>query len=152
MWLALWTHSPHWHTILISLDLQENLFFPSFSLKSKFIHELRQTYIFIIISIIFATGHCNRVHLFGIHDIDALIWQENLFFPSFSLLLKFIREMRQTLIHIIIFILFVIGTTIMFTLLGYMMLMLWFDRKSFSFHHFPCNQSLSVKWNKPRYS
>ena len=38
-------------------------------------------------------------------------------------------------------ILFVIGTAIMFSSLGYTILMLWICRKSFSFHYFPYNQS-----------
>ena len=45
--------------------------------------------------------------------------------------------MRQTLILIIIFILFVIGTTIMFPLLGYTIVMLWICKKSFRSTIFP---------------
>ena len=60
--------------------------------------------------------------------------------------------MRETWILVIISILFAIGTKIMFTLLRCTILMLWISRKSFSFHHFPCNESLSMKCNKLRYS
>ena len=44
----------------------------------------------------------NHVLIIGIHDIDALDLQEKLFLPPFSLQSMFIREMRQTLILIII--------------------------------------------------
>ena len=81
--------------------------------------------------------HYNHVLHIGIHDIKALNLQEKLFFPPFSLQLMFIRELRQTWILVIIFILFLIGTTIMFSSLGAMILMLWICKKSFSFHHFP---------------
>ena len=50
----------------------------------------------------FCYGHYNHVHLIRIHEIDVLDLQENLFFPPFSLLLKFIHGMRQTWILIII--------------------------------------------------
>ena len=46
----------------------------------------------------------------------------------------FILKMSQTWILIIVYILFVMGTTIMFTTLGYTILMLSFGRKSFYFH------------------
>ena len=90
----------------------------------------------VIISIRFVIGHYNHVHLIGIHDIGALIWQEMLFFPPVSLLLKFIHEIRQTWMLIIISVLFVIGATIMFSSLGYTMLMLWICKKNFSFSIF----------------
>ena len=89
----------------------------------------------------FSYWHYNHVHLIGMHDIDALAWQEKPFFPPFSLQLKFIREMRQTRIHLIIIVLFVMGTTIMFSILGYAILMLYICKKSYYFHHFPYNQS-----------
>ena len=75
-----------------ALDLQEKLFLPPFSLWLKFIRETSQTWILIIISIPFVIGHCNHVHRIGIHNIDALDLQEMLFFPPFSLLLKFIQS------------------------------------------------------------
>ena len=64
---------------------QEKLFFLPFSLLLKLICEIRQTWICVIISILFFIGHYNHVHLIGIHEVDALIWQEKLFFPPFSL-------------------------------------------------------------------
>ena len=93
------------------------------------------TWILVIISILFVNEHYNHVHLFRIHDIDALIWQEKLFFPPFSLLLKFIREIGQTWIFIIISIFLLLGIANMFTQLGYTILMLWLCRKSFPFLH-----------------
>ena len=44
-----------------------------------------------------------------------------------------------------------LGTTMMFSTLGYMTLMLWICKKSFSLHHFPYNQSSSMKWSKLGY-
>ena len=71
-----------------ALDLQEKLFFPPISLLLKFICELRQTWILVIISILFSIRHYNHVHLFGIHDIDALIWQEMHFLSTIFLIIK----------------------------------------------------------------
>ena len=85
----------------------------------------------------FRYGHYNNVLLVGIHNIGASNLQEKLFFPPFSLLLKLILEMRQAWVPVICSILFVMGTTIMFTSLEYTILMLCFGKKSFSFHHFP---------------
>ena len=90
--------------------------------------------------------HYNHVLLIRMHDLDASDLQEKLFFPSFSLQTKFIHEMRQTWILIIISIRFVIGTAIVFSTLWYMVLMLWICKKGFSSLHFPYNQSSSVKW------
>ena len=79
----------------------------------------------------FCYWHYNHVLHIGIHDLDSLDLQEKLFFPPFSLKLMFICEKRQTWILIIISILFVIGMTIMFSSLGYMILKLWICKKSF---------------------
>ena len=87
----------------------------------------------------FCYWHYNHVLHIRMHNTDALDLQEKLFFPPFSLQLMFTREMGQALILIIISILIVISTTIMFSLLGYMIVMLRICKKSFSFYHFPCN-------------
>ena len=79
----------------------------------------------------FVFGHYNHAHCIGINNIDALIWQEKLFFPIFSLLLKFIYKMRLAWILVIISILFVMSTTVKFTSLGNKILMLWICKKSF---------------------
>ena len=84
-------------------------------------------------------GHYNHIPLIGIHDIDVLDLQEKLSFPSFSLQLIFIRDIRQTWILLIISILFVTGITIIFPLLGYTILMFWICKKSFPFHYCPFN-------------
>ena len=55
-------------------------------------------------------------------------------------------SMRQTWILIIISILLILGTTIMFSLFGYTILMLWLSKKSYSFHRFHYNQS--SLWNE----
>ena len=60
----------------------------------------------------FCCWNHNHVLYFEIYDIDALDLQQKLFFLPFSLLSKFVCEMRQTFILIIISILFVIGTAI----------------------------------------
>ena len=53
------------------------------------------------------------------------------FFSTIFLVVKVIRDVRQTWILIITSILFVIGTTILFSILGYVILMLWICKKSF---------------------
>ena len=120
-----------------ALVWQEKYFFPPFSIKSKFNYQLKQTMIQVTIYMFFVIGHYNHVLLIRIYDIDALVCQEKLSFPPFSLELKFIREMRQTQILIIISILFVAGTVIMFSSLGYAILMLWNYVKTYCFCHFP---------------
>ena len=87
----------------------------------------------------FRYGCYNHVLHIRIHGIDALDLQEKLFFPPFFQYLIFICEMRQTWILIIISILLIMGTTIMFSLLRYMILMLWICKKCFSLDHFPYN-------------
>ena len=87
----------------------------------------------------FCYGYCNNDFLIDIHDINALDSQEKLFIPSFSLKSKFICEMRQTWILVIIFIPFVIGTIIMLPTVWDAILMLWICEKSFAFQHFPHN-------------
>ena len=91
-----------------ALFSQENLFFPPFSLKSKFIHQITQTLILVIISILFMIGHHKYVFLIAIHNINALVSQEKLFFPPVFLEPLFVCQMRQTLIIVIIYIIFVI--------------------------------------------
>ena len=87
--LFMFGHCNHLSHIVIhdidALDLVENFFIPPFSLYSKFICEICQTWILITIYIIFAIRHYNHVLYIGIHDIDALDLQEKLFFPLFTL-------------------------------------------------------------------
>ena len=73
--------------------------------------------ILVVISSFFIR-HYNHVPLIGIHDISALVWQEKLFSPPFFLLLMLVRQMTQTWILVIIFILFVIRHYNHFFLLG----------------------------------
>ena len=93
----------------------------------------------------FCFRHYNHVLLIGIYNIDALDLQEKLCFQPFSLQLLLIHEMKQTWILVIISIVFGMGTIIMFTSLGYTILMLQIYKKSFAFHHFPCNYCSSMK-------
>ena len=87
----------------VALVWQEKLFLPPFFVESKFIYQLRQTWILIIISIFYMIQHYNHVLLIGIHDIGDLVWQEKLFSLPFFIESKFIRQLRQTTIPIIIF-------------------------------------------------
>ena len=64
----------------------------------------------------------------------------------------FIQGMSQSWMLIVISILFLIDTTIMFSILGYTILKLWICKKSFSFHDFTYNYCSSVKWDKLGYS
>ena len=132
--------SPYWDTWYWCFGLARKTFLSTIFLVIMFIHEMRQTWILIIISILFVVAHYNHDYLIGIHDIFALDFQEKHFFPPFSLKSRFIRAMRQTWMLIIVSVLFVMGATIMFSSLGYTILMLWIYMKSFSFHHFPYNQ------------
>ena len=61
------------------------------------------------------------------------------FHSTIFLISKFTREMYQTRILTIISTLFVTGTTIMISTLGYTILVLWVCKKSFSFNHFTYN-------------
>ena len=70
----------------------------------------------------------NHVFHIGINDIEVSDLQEKLSFHHFS---WFNREMRQTWLPKTIYILFVIGIAIMFSIMGYTILMLWICRKSF---------------------
>ena len=63
---------------------KERLFFPPFSLESKFIYQLRQMTILVIISILFLNRHYNHVLVIRIHDIGALISQESFFLLFFA--------------------------------------------------------------------
>ena len=56
-----------------TLLLQEKLLFPSFSLESKFIDQIGQTWILVIIYIIFVIAHYKHVFFIGIHGFDALV-------------------------------------------------------------------------------
>ena len=69
---------------------------------------MRQTWILIIISILFVIGQYKHILLIEIHGSNALVWKEKPFFPPLSLELKFIRQMG-TWILTIISIHFVIG-------------------------------------------
>ena len=97
----------------------------------------------------FCYWNYNHVLLIGVHDIDTMDLQEKLFVPPFSLYLMFVCGVGQTWVLVIVSILIVIGTTIMFSTLGYTVLMLWIWKKSFYFHHFPYNKI--VKWDKLEY-
>ena len=154
------------------------------------IHEIRQTWMPVIIFIFlswawqsFSTHWDTRYCCFGLakkaflslnfHIINIHSWNEinldtrsNLHFiimgtiimfsslgytilmlwmckKSFSCIIVLIINVHsrneKTGIPIIIIVLLVIGTTIMIFSLGYMILMLWICKKSFSFHHFPYN-------------
>ena len=96
----------------------------------------------------FCYGHNNHVLYIGIQDIDW-IWKKRFSFDHFPCS-QFSSEKWDKLV-LMISILFVIGTTTVFSILWYMIMTLWTCKKSFSFHHFPYNQSLSMKWGKLGY-
>ena len=79
----------HEHIFLIrildidALILLEKLFFPPFSIVLKFIHRKRQTWILVIISIIFMNQHYKHVFFIGIQNIDALVLEEIFSFCCF---------------------------------------------------------------------
>ena len=120
-------------------------FFSPFSIKSKFIYHMRQTWILVIISIFFVIGHKN--HFSSLGYMMLLLWFGR-------------KALLSTILHIIKVHLLIeknldshnnlhflwLRTTIMFSSLRHMILMLWFSLKSFLFHHIPYNQSLSIKW------
>ena len=87
---------------------QEKLFLLQFSLTSKFICQNRQTWILVIISIIFTIWHRKHILLIRINNIDALVLYEEPFLPPFSLQSKFICQKRQPWILVIISIIFMI--------------------------------------------
>ena len=89
-------------------DWQEMLYFPPFNFESKFIRQIGQTFILIIISITFGIRHYKHITLIVMHGFDAFVWKEMLFFPPFNLELKFICQMRQNWSLKIVTILFVI--------------------------------------------
>ena len=87
---------------------QRKHFFLPFSSESMFVCLMRQTWIFEITLILFVIGLNKLVLLIVIHDIDALVWHEMLFFPLLSSKSKFIHQMRETWIIVTIFVLFMI--------------------------------------------
>ena len=111
-----------------------------------------QTWILIIISILFVIVHYNHVLHIRIHDVDALDLQEKLFTPPFSLLSKFICEMCQTWILIIISIFFVFAHYNHVLHIGiYNVNALDLQEKIF-IHRLPYNQSLSINLVKVGFS
>ena len=88
-------------------------------------------WILIIIFILFLIWHYSHVFLIGILDVDALVWQEKLFFQLFCLESKFICQIRQTWIVVIISILFMVGHYNHVFLIRIHDLMLWFGKKNF---------------------
>ena len=105
-------------------------------------------WILVTIFILSLIGHYKHIPLIGLNGIDALVWQEKLFFQPFSLESKFVCHLGQTCILIVISILFVITHYKHIYLVGIMVLMLLFGKKSFSFHHFHLNQSSSIECHK----
>ena len=61
-----------------ALVLQEKLFFPPFSLVSKFPQQMRQTWILAIISILMVIEHNKHILVIRMHSFDALYLLEKL--------------------------------------------------------------------------
>ena len=70
-------------------------------LESKFICQLGQTRIHIIITFLFMIGYHKLIFLIGINDIDDQFHKKSLSF-TFFLQLKFVCQLGQTRIHIMI--------------------------------------------------
>ena len=64
-----------------ALILQEKLFFPPFSLESKFAHQIRHTWILMIISILMVIEHNKHIFVIRMLGFDALDFLEKLKFP-----------------------------------------------------------------------
>ena len=120
-----------------ALICYEKHFFPPISFELLFIHQMRKTLIFKVISIIFVINHYNNIFFIGIHGINALFWQDKLFLPPFSIESKFICQTRWTLILITIYNLFVIKHYDQDFLIGIpdTDALVW--QKKLFFHHFP---------------
>ena len=82
------------HNIVASTS-QEKLFFPPFSLESKFFRQMRETWMIIIICILFVTGHHKHILFIGMHDIDAWFPKKKCFFAPFSLESKFFHQIKN---------------------------------------------------------
>ena len=93
-------HNKHIHLVGIhNIDVlvwPEELFFSLVSLEPKFIYQIEGTQILRTITVLFTIGHYKHILLIGIHGFDALVWQEKLFIPPFSLELKLVPLMGQT--------------------------------------------------------
>ena len=55
-----------------ALVLQEKLFFPTFSSKSKFIHQMGQTWTLMIVPILKVIVHNKNILIIRMHGFDAL--------------------------------------------------------------------------------
>ena len=64
-----------------ALVLQEKLFFPSFSLESKFVHQMGETWILLMISTLMVIVHSEHIFVIGMHDFAALDSLEKFLFP-----------------------------------------------------------------------
>ena len=165
-----------------------------------FIRKMRQTWMLVIAFILYVIGTVIMFSTLG-HMIWCFGFAIKVFLSTIFLATNVHPWMRQSWILIIISIHFVMGTTIMFSSLGYTILRLWTCNKSFpstifllikghswneanlythnnhhyfcywyynhvlqfrmhdldaldlqiSLHHFPHNQSSSLKWNKLGY-
>ena len=77
---AAWKYFPYCNIWYWCFGFTRKAFPPTIFLESKFVHQMRQTRIPIMVSFLFVIGHCKHVFLIGIHNIDALVSQEELFF------------------------------------------------------------------------
>ena len=92
----------HYKHIFLTWIHGRNAFVSTIFLTFKFIHQIGQTWILVIISILMVIERDKHIILFGIHSFDSLVLQEKLLFPPFSSESKFIHQMRQTWIVMII--------------------------------------------------
>ena len=75
--------SSHWETWYWCFGFAKKVFPCIISLIIKVHTSIRQTWILIIIIILFVITHHNYVLPISIHDINAFVWQEKLFISHF---------------------------------------------------------------------
>ena len=138
MLLALQSWSSHWDTWYWCFGFARKAFHSIILLIINVHSWNEKTWIPIIISILFVMGTIIMIVSLGYTIL--MLWICKKSFLSIILLIINVHSWNEkTWIPIIITILFVMGTIIMFFMLGYTILMLWICRKSFSFHHFTYN-------------
>ena len=106
---------------------------------------MRQTWRLITISIHFVIGTTIMFSILGYMILMLSIYKKRFSFYHIFLINKghLSNKTNLVLFHNLHF--FVIGTTIMFSILGYPILKLWICKKSFAFHRFACNEYSAVK-------
>ena len=117
------------------LRFHEKSFSFHYFLELKFICQLGQTQIHIVLSFIFMIGQHKLILIIRINEIDALVSKEKLLFPSFFRV-KFQLLVGTNTDSLSNLFFSWLGTINSFSLSRHTTLMLWFHKKSYSFYHF----------------